>query len=101
MTSASTNADAKGLMNQLTLTVKTLGTSCALFDGTSLYTGALASAAVGDPTQGAQAGDRTLAAAGSESLCFRATLPLATGNAYQNATTTTTFTFQAEQTANN
>ena len=101
MTSASTNADAKGLMNQLTLTVKTLGTSCALFDGTSVYAGALASALFGDPTQGAQAGDRTLAGAGSETLCFRATLPLATGNAYQNATTTTTFTFQAEQTANN
>jgi len=101
MTSASTNLDTKGLMNQLTLTVKTLGTSCALFDGTSVYTGALASALFGDPTQGAQAGDRTLAGAGSESLCFRATLPLATGNAYQNATTTTTFTFQAEQTANN
>ena len=101
MTSASTNADAKGLMNQLTLTVKTVGTSCALFDGTSLYAGVLATAAFGDPTQGAQAGDRTLAGAGSETLCFRATLPLATGNAYQNATTTTTFTFQAEQTANN
>ena len=101
MTGASTNADAKGLMNQLTLTIKTLGTSCALFDGTSLYTGTLASPAFGDPAQGAQAGDRTLAAAGTETLCFRATLPLATGNAYQNATTTTTFTFQAEQTANN
>jgi spore coat-associated protein N len=101
MTSASTNTDAKGLMNQLTLTVKTLGASCAAFDGTSIYTGTIASAVFGDPTQGAQAGDRTLAAAASETLCFRATLPLATGNALQNATTTTTFTFQAEQTANN
>jgi len=101
MTSASTNADAKGLMNQLTLTVKTLGTSCAVFDGTSLYTGALNGAAFGDPTQGAQAGDRVLNGAASETLCFQATLPLATGNAFQGATTTTTFTFSAEQTANN
>ena len=101
MTGASTNADTKGLMNQLTLTVKTLGTSCALFDGVSVYTGTLASPAFGDPAQGAQAGDRILAAAGSETLCFRVMLPLATGNAFQNATTTTTFTFQAEQTANN
>ena len=40
MTSASTNADGKSLMTQITLTVKTLGTSCAVFDGTSLYSGA-------------------------------------------------------------
>lgn len=101
MTSASTNADGKDLMNQLTLTVKTLGTSCAVFDGTSLYAGALSAAALGDPTQGAQAGDRVLDGAASETLCFQATLPLATGNGFQGATTTTTFTFSAEQTANN
>ncbi len=101
MTSASTNDDGKGLMNQLTLTVKTLGASCAAFDGTSIYTGTLASAAFGNTAQGAEAGDRPLAAAASETLCFRATLPIGTGDAYQNATTTTTLTFQAEQTANN
>ena len=56
---------------------------------------------VGDPTQGNQAGDRTLAAATSETLCFKASLPLATTNAYQGATSTYTFTFAAEQTSNN
>ena len=101
VTSASTNADAKNLMNQITLTIKTLGTSCAVFDGTSLYTGALSAAAFGNPAQGAQAGDRVLNGAANETLCFSATLPAATGNAYQGATTTTTFTFSAEQTANN
>ena len=101
MTSASTNADAKALMNQITLTVKTLGTSCAVFDGTSLYSGALSAAAFGNPAQGAQAGDRTLNGAANETLCFQANLPAATGNAFQGATTTTTFTFSAEQTANN
>jgi len=101
LTSASTNADGKGLMNQIALTVKTLGTSCAVFDGTSLYSGALSAAAFGNPAQGAQAGDRTLNAAAGETLCFQANLPLATGNAFQGATTTTTFTFSAEQTANN
>jgi len=59
MTSASTNADAKSLADQLTLAIKTLGTSCAVFDGTTLYSGALSAAAFGDPTQGAQAGDRS------------------------------------------
>lgn len=101
MSSSSTNADAKALRDQITLTVRTLGTSCAAFDGTSLYSGALSAAAFGSNATGAQAGDRTLNPAASETLCFRASLPLATGNAYQGATTTTTFTFDAEQTANN
>ena len=101
MTSASTNTDGKGLMNQITLTVKTLGTNCTTFDGTSLYSGTLAGAAFGYPATGAQAGDRTLNSASSETLCFKAVLPLTTPNAYQGATTTTTFTFSAEQTANN
>jgi hypothetical protein len=48
-----------------------------------------------------QAGDRALAGGTSENLCFRATLPLTTGNTFQNASTSVTFTFAAEQTANN
>jgi hypothetical protein len=56
---------------------------------------------IGDPTQGGQAGDRTLAAGSSETLCFKASLSLGTTNAYQGATSTYTFTFAAEQTANN
>jgi spore coat-associated protein N len=101
MSSTSTNADAKALRDQLQLTVKSAGTSCAAFDGTTLYTGALSAAAFGSNAAGAQAGDRTLNAAANEVLCFRATLPAATGNAFQGATTTATFTFDAEQTANN
>ena len=104
-----TNADAKALKDQLTLTIKTVdvttpGTPCNDFDGTQLYTGDLDSTAgklVGDSTQGAQAGDRTLTAAANETLCFRVTLPLSTGSSYQGAATTATFTFDAEQTANN
>ena len=101
LTSSSTNTDTKGLMNQVTLSIRTLGTSCAVFDGTSLYTGTLAAAAFGNVAQGAQAGDRSLNGGASETLCFQASLPAATANTYQGATTTTTFTFSAEQTANN
>lgn len=101
MTTATTNVDGKALASQLVLTVKSFGTNCATFDGTTLYTGSLASGAFGSPTQGAQAGDRTLNAVTNENLCFEASLPLSTGNAYQAATTTATFTFTAEQTANN
>jgi spore coat-associated protein N len=55
----------------------------------------------GDSNQGIDVGDRVLDAGASERLCVRVALPLATGNAYQNATSTITLTFDAEQTANN
>jgi hypothetical protein len=90
------------LGDALTLTVKTLGTGCAAFDGTTVLPAtALDGAAIGSPTQGDQAGDRTLTAATSEDLCFQVGLPLATGNALQGASSDVTFTFDAEQTANN
>lgn len=109
VSASATNADSKGLKDQLVLTIKTIdvttpGTPCDNFDGTQLYTGDVDSTAgklVGDNAQGAQAGDRTLAATASETLCFRVNLPLATGNTFQNATTTVTFTFDAEQTSSN
>jgi spore coat-associated protein N len=109
ISSSATNADAKALKDQLVLTVKTVdvttpGTPCNDFDGTQLYSGDLDSTAgklVGDSTQGSQAGDRSLNASNNEILCFRASLPLATGNTFQGATTTATFTFDSEQTANN
>ena len=109
MTSASTNADGNALRNSLTLVVKTVdvttpGTPCDNFDGsTTLFTGALGatSAAFGDPTAGADTGDRVLAAGANETLCFRVSLPSSTGNSAQGASTTTTFTFDAEQTSSN
>jgi hypothetical protein len=109
VSSSATNADTKGLKDQLVFTVKTVDATtpaspCNDFDGTQLYTGDLDSTAgkiVGDATQGSQAGDRTLASAANEILCFRASLPVATGNTFQGATTTATFTFDSEQTANN
>ena len=55
----------------------------------------------GDRAQGAQAGDRVLAAGASELLCVRVDLPLDTPNEFQDATTSLSFTFYAEQTANN
>ena len=74
------------------------GAACT---GTALYSGALDAAAVGSNAQGAQAGDRALAGGANETLCFKATLPLATGNSFQNTSANVTFTFDAEQTANN
>jgi hypothetical protein len=92
------------LGTQLQLTVKTQdgGGGCAAFTGTSVLAAtALNGAAIGSSTQGAQAGDRTLVAGASEVLCFRVSLALSTGNAYQGVSSAATFTFDAEQTANN
>jgi hypothetical protein len=109
MTTSSTNADTKALRDALTLTVKTIdvttpGTPCDNFDGAStLYNGVLgaSTAKFGNPAQGSDTGDRTLNGGANETLCFRVSLPSGTGNSYQGATTTTTFTFDAEQTSSN
>ncbi|HEX5824802.1 MAG TPA: TasA family protein [Candidatus Limnocylindrales bacterium] len=79
-----------------------VGASCALFNGASILVATtLNGAAVGNPVQGAHAGDRNLLAGANEVLCLRVSLPLTTGNASQGASSTATFTFDAEQTANN
>ncbi len=74
------------------------GATCS---GTALYSGALGTAAVGSNVQGPDSGDRTLSGGTNETLCFKATLPLSTGNTFQGTSTGVTFTFDAEQTANN
>ena len=98
------------LAAQLDLTIKSGVTTCTnagfSVDGAVVYaTGDLGSTTgvnvIGNPAQGSQAGDRTLNAAANEVLCFNVSLPLATGNAFQGLSTTATFAFQAEQTANN
>jgi spore coat-associated protein N len=78
------------------------GTTTTLTDDTSLFSGALNTAALmGSTTQGQQSGDRTLAASASEVLCFSAVLPLSSGNTLQTLNNVTTFTFNGEQTTNN
>ena len=106
MTSVATNPDGRALKDQLVFTIKTADTGggCSSFTGTTVYTGDLDSTTgkiIGDPAAGAQPGDRTINSPLAETLCFRGTLPTSAGNIYQSATTTATFTFDAEQVANN
>ncbi len=98
------------LAAQLDLTIKTGVTTCTTAgfdtDGFVQYGPAdLGSVAgvdvIGDPTQGAQAGDRVLQASNNEALCIRVSLPITTGNSFQGLTTSATLNFSAEQTANN
>jgi hypothetical protein len=101
MTTAATNA----LGDELDLEVREEDADggCDDFDGAVIVTGgtALDGAAFGDPTAGGDAGDRVLTAGSSEVLCFAVSLPLATDNTFQGTSSTATFTFDGEQTANN
>lgn len=96
---STTAVDPDGLAAQLDLTI-TAGT-CPGAGGALYGAAAMDVAALGNPIQGAHSGDRTLAAASSEDLCFAWSLPDTTGNAFQGTSTSVTFTFDAEQTANN
>ncbi len=97
------------LASALSLTVKSGVATCtnAGFggSGTVLYTGVLGTTAttavLGNVSQGSQAGDRVLAPATNEVLCLNVRLPLTTTNVSQGQTTTASFAFAAEQTANN
>jgi hypothetical protein len=70
-------------------------------DGATLSQGPLSEGALGDPAPGDQAGDRTLDPDSEETLCFQVRLTAAGSNALQGTSATATFTFDAEQTANN
>jgi hypothetical protein len=98
MTGSATNTDGKGLRSQLNLTIDAgpCGATTA-----SIYSGTLQGAAFGSSAQGFQTGDRSVAAGTNDLLCFAWDLPLSTGNTFQDANTTATFTFDAEQTKNN
>lgn len=113
---AATDADSKNLKDQLEVTIRAVDSNagngnCNEFDGalidgpTSNIDGSTSPGTFfsiyGDSTAGAQAGDRALAAAASEVLCFRVRLDLAAPNSSQDATTTVTWEFRSEQTANN
>ncbi len=101
MTTTATNA----LGDELDVEVREedLDGACDDFDGAALVAAGttLNGAGFGDVAQGADAGDRVLTGGASEVLCFQVSLPLLTGNGFQAATSTATFTFDAEQTANN
>jgi len=91
-----------GTALQLTIKAQDGGGGCAAFTGASILAATtLNGAALGSSAQGAQAGDRNLAAGANEILCFRVSLPLTAGNTLQGISSAATFTFDAEQTANN
>jgi predicted ribosomally synthesized peptide with SipW-like signal peptide len=101
MTTAATNA----LGDELDVEVREEDAdgACDDFDGAVLVPAgtALDGAGFGSSAQGADGGDRVLTGGSSEVLCFQVSLPLTTDDTFQGATSTATFSFLAEQTANN
>ncbi len=105
------NTDGKNLRDQLDFSVYD-GVNAAACTGGAHPGGTLVASNVPGPigaasdlfgsnAQGAQGGDRTLGAGANEDLCVVAHLDIGTGNAFQNASTVVTFTFDAEQVRNN
>lgn len=94
-----------GLASALAVTVKSGVTDCSnggfSGSGAAVAGGTLSALSFGNATPGAQAGDRSLAPGGAEVLCFQVALPTSAANALQGKTASATFTFSAEQTANN
>lgn len=56
---------------------------------------------LGDTSAGDDRGDRTLAGGAGETLCFTVELPLTAGNEFQGTSSTVSFGFTSEATANN
>jgi hypothetical protein len=82
------SAGGAALAAALILTIRSVGSSCADFDGTVLFDGPLNEAAIGS-----QSNARPLAAATAEILCLRTAMPLAAGNGHQGAATNVTLSF--------
>ena len=98
MTSSHTNTDSKALKDVLTLEARLVATSGTCDSGgvgfgnsgtTVIASGALKDAAISTP--------RALASGASEVLCVKVAVPSGTGDAYQGAATTSTFSFAATQ----
>jgi predicted ribosomally synthesized peptide with SipW-like signal peptide len=105
---STTDSPSKNLDQALQLVVKAadVGGGCTAFTGTQLYSGDLAATSsagkvIGNAASGNDTGDRALGVNGTETLCFKVSLPSSAGNSVASANTTATFTFTAEQTANN
>lgn len=97
MATAATNGDSKGLRDQLTLGIKKVANEAACDSaGVGYGLSADVMTASGALSAGAIA-SRSVTAGASEVACFRVELPTGSGNVFQAATTTATFTFSATQ----
>jgi hypothetical protein len=99
--STAISGDTKGLAGQMQLVITDGAVSGGVCTGNVLNTSSLSGAKLGSNAQGAQTGDRSVDAGLTDSLCFQWTFPKSSDDTFQGAATSATFTFDAEQTANN
>ena len=97
MATAATNTDSKGLAAQLTLGVKKVATEAACDSAGVGYAASLETMTASGALSAGAIASRSLAATASEVACFRVELPSGSGDTFQGATTTATFTFSATQ----
>ncbi len=96
MSVSATNADGKGLASQLVLGAKTV-LDAATCDTAGLGYGLSATTVVAEGSLSSRTITNRALASGSEVLCVKVELPAGTGDTFQGATTTATFTFSATQ----
>ena len=97
MSTAATDADGKGLRNQLTLEARLVANAAACDSAGVGFNASLTTVAASGPLSSASIPSRSLSAGGSEVLCYKAALPSGSGDGFQGATTVATFTFAATQ----
>lgn len=97
MATSATNTDSKALRDQLTLGIRKV-TDAATCDSAGVgYAASVDVLTVEGALSAAAVSSRSLASSTNEVLCFKVELPSASGDTYQGATTTATFTFSATQ----
>lgn len=97
MSTSATNADSKGLRDQLTLGVKKVVNAAACDSAGVGYAASLETMTSSGALSAGAIASRSLASGASEVACFRVELPSGAGDTFQGATTTATFTFSATQ----
>ena len=97
MATSATNADSKALRDQLTLGIKKVANTAACDSAGVGYAASLDTMTASGALSAGAIASRALTAGTSEVACFRVELPSGSGDAFQGAATTATFTFNATQ----
>lgn len=97
MATSATNVGTTGLRDQLQLGIKKVANAAACDSAGVGYDASLEVLKVDGSLSAGSIASRSLIAGSSEVACFRVELPSGSGDAFQGATTTATFTFSATQ----
>ncbi len=97
MATSATNADSKGLRDQLTLGVKKVANAAACDSAGVGYAASVDTMTASGALSAGTIATRALSAGSSEVACFRVELPSGSADSYQGAATTATFTLSATQ----